>query len=355
MGLVRRVGQWGGQIEQSMTSGTWLLDISDRAGVERYLAGRGLVAAGDGPIAIARAGDGNMNLTIRITLASGRTFVVKQGRPWVEKYPQIPAPSERTLVEAAFYTEVARDSRVSRLMPAVLDVDADHHILVLEDVGSAGDFTSLYADGSMPAAALAQLIEWLGWLGEMAPRDGSRDIFANRAMRALNHEHMFDYPLRDGNRLDLDGITSGLGAAAREMTADRRYVDAVAALGRRYLADGDTLVHGDYFPGSWLRSGDGVRIIDPEFCFLGDAEFDYGILVAHLMLASCDAAAITSVKPAVAARRLDGGLVAGYAGVEIMRRLIGVAQLPIDFGLDRKRALLDLSHRLVVEPDKGFA
>jgi 5-methylthioribose kinase len=138
------------------------------------------------------------------------------------------------------------------------------------------------------------------------------------------------------------------------MAADRLYVDAVTALGRRYLADGDTLVHGDYFPGSWLRSADGVRIIDPEFCFLGDGEFDYGILVAHLMLASCDAAAIAFVKSAIDARRLDAELVAGYAGVEIMRRLIGVAQLPIAFGIDRKRALLSLSRRLVVEPDKGF-
>jgi 5-methylthioribose kinase len=338
-----------------MTKGPWLLDISDGAGVERYLAGRGLVAAGDLPIAIARAGAGNMNLAIRITLASGRTFVVKQGRPWVEKYPQIPAPLERTLVEAAFYAELAHDPRVSGLMPAMLDVDAENHVLVLEDVGSAGDFTSLYSDGSMPAAALAQLIEWLGWLGEMAPGTGSRDIFANRAMRALNHEHMFNHPLRDGNGLDLDGITPGLGVAAREMAADRSYVDAVTALGRRYLADGDTLVHGDYFPGSWLRSEDGVRIIDPEFCFLGDAEFDYGILIAHLMLASCDATAIADARSAVDERRLNADLVARYAGVEIMRRLIGVAQLPIAFGIDRKRGLLKLSRRLVVEPDKGFA
>jgi 5-methylthioribose kinase len=338
-----------------MTSGPWLLDISDRAGVERYLAGRGLVVAGDQPIAIAPAGAGNMNLALRITSASGRSFVVKQGRPWVEKYPQIPAPFERTLVEAAFYAEVERDPRVSGLMPAVLHVDADNHILVLEDAGSLGDFTPIYSGAAMPAGALTQLIEWLGLLGEMTPRADRRDIFANRAMRALNHEHMFSFPLRDHNGLDLDGITPGLGAAARQLAGDRIYVSAVAALGRRYVADGDTLVHGDYFPGSWLRSDDGVRIIDPEFCFLGDREFDYGILVAHLMLAECDAATNTYVTGALDARRLNAGLIAGYAGVEIMRRLIGVAQLPIAFELDRKQTLLDLSRRLVLEPQKGFA
>jgi 5-methylthioribose kinase len=74
-----------------------------------------------------------------------------------------------------------------------------------------------------------------------------------------------------------------------------------------------------------------------------------------MMIASCDAAAITDVKSAIDAGRLDAALVARYAGVEIMRRLIGVAQLPIAFGIDRKRALLNLSRRLVVEPDRGFA
>ena len=38
------------------------------------------------------------------------------------------------------------------------------------------------------------------------------------------------------------------------------------------------------------------------------------------------------------------------AGVEIMRRLIGYAQLPVGYGLNRKRELLELSRSLVLEP-----
>ena len=79
------------------------------------------------------------------------------------------------------------------------------------------------------------------------------------------------------------------------------------------------------------------------------------IFAAHLMLAQCDASTINHVTSAIEARRLDAALLAGYAGVEIMRRLIGVAQLPMAAGIDRKRALLNLSRRLVVEPDKGFS
>ena len=39
------------------------------------------------------------------------------------------------------------------------------------------------------------------------------------------------------------------------------------------------------------------------------------------------------------------------AGVEIMRRLIGYAQLPIGYGLQVKRELLELSRTLVLQPE----
>ena len=181
-----------------------------------------------------------------------------------------------------------------------------------------------------------------------------REGFTNREMRTLNHEHIFEFPLREANGLDLDGITAGLAGEARLLATDRPYARAVGALGSRYLADGERLVHGDYFPGSWLKAADGPRVIDPEFCFLGDPEFDCGILAAHLMMAPCGPDVLELVVASVTERHLDRSRVAAYAGVEIMRRLIGVAQLPLSYDIDRKRSLLRLSRRLVVEPDRGF-
>ena len=239
-------------------------------------------------------------------------------------------------------------------MPSVFHVDAQNHVLVLEDVGAGGDFTSIYSDGAITSATLAALLDWLQQLSRISVAADARAVFSNRAMRALNHEHMFVFPLRDSNGLDLDGITAGLAEEARLLATDRAYVDAVSVLGLGYLCDGVTLVHGDYFPGSWLKATDGLRVIDPEFCFLGDPAFDCGILAAHLTMAQCGPDALELVVASVTERHLDLSRVAAYAGVEIMRRLIGVAQLPLSFGIDRKRALLRLSRRLVVEPDRGF-
>jgi len=44
----------------------------------------------------------------------------------------------------------------------------------------------------------------------------------------------------------------------------------------------------------------------------------------------------------------DRRLAAGFAGVEMMRRLLGVAQLPLSAGLARKRALLERARALVL-------
>jgi 5-methylthioribose kinase len=331
------------------------LDAGNRDAVERYVLARSLVGLSGLPVEVSSAGAGNMNLVLRVTPATGKPFIVKQGRPWVEKYKQIPAPPERTLVEAMFYDLVKGDPRVADRMPAVLGLDRTNHVLMLEDLGHAGDFTWIYADGAIPVSSVSRLLEWLNQLARIAVPPEARMILANRAMRALNHEHMFSLPLRAENGFDLDAITPGLRDAARDLIADSTYTAAVGVAGRRYLDDGSVLVHGDYFPGSWLMVTDGVRVIDPEFCFLGDPEFDCGILAAHLTIANCGPAILDMVTASAEERHLDLGRLATYAGVEIMRRLIGVAQLPIAFGIHTKRALLERSRRLVVEPQKGLS
>ena len=75
------------------------------------------------------------------------------------------------------------------------------------------------------------------------------------------------------------------GAGRPALQGDAAYCKALQSLGALYLENGPCLLHGDFYPGSWVRAGGGVWIIDPEFCFFGPPEFDVGILVGHLLLA----------------------------------------------------------------------
>lgn len=326
-----------------------LLDGGD---LEAYLLERRVVQASELPIRVAPAGDGNMNLTLRVTLP-GRSVILKQGRPWVEKYDHIAAPWGRTLSEGRFYTLAAGAPGVSMRLPRLLDMDERNQILALEDLGRDGDLSSIYRDGRIATSTLLDLLEWLAALARLDVPANLREALANREMRALNHAHMFVVPLDEHNGLDLDGITPGLAAAAGAVQRDREYASRVARLGATYLSDGPCLVHGDFFPGSWVRTPDGIRVIDPEFCFRGSREFDYGIMLGHLALAERRELA-EKVLASAAAQRLDERLVMGFAGTEMMRRLIGVAQLPLVCGIDGKRRLLDLSRQFVLSPERGL-
>lgn len=324
-----------------------MLDLANVAGLTRYLAGRGLFAEDESIVEVAKAGEGNMNCTLRV-ITTRQRFIVKQARPWVEKYDHIDAPWDRSLIEAAFYRAVARCHDLAAQMPRLIDDDADAHTLVLEDVGPHGDFTSLYAGSALTASDCTALAGYLHRLRRCTVPADERDVFANRDMRALNHEHIFHVPLRETNGLALDAVKLGLQALADALKRDRSYVKRVRALGERYLADGESLVHGDYFPGSWLHTAaGGIAVIDPEFCFLGAGEFDAGVMMGHLLLAGQAEAHVERWLDE--AHGYDRALVRQFAGVEVMRRLIGVAQLPVRLSLDQERALLDRSRALVMD------
>ncbi len=284
-----------------------------------------------------------MNLTVRVHLEN-RTVVLKQARPWVEKYPSIPAPVERALVEAAFYQAVQPHPHIAGRMPAFLGIDENSYLLFLEDLRDAADLTVLYQGTRLSPLQCDQLVHYLEQLHGLQTTDS---IFRNREMRSLNYAHQYEIPLQRENGLDLERITPGLTEVARDLQYDTSYCRRASELGRLYLADSSTLVHGDYFPGSWLSAQDSLYIIDPEFCFLGCAEYDLGILYAHLIFTRQEDA-----WPLVRSRytrSADWNLASAFAAIELMRRLIGVAQLPLRASLEQKRAWLELSHTLLCD------
>jgi 5-methylthioribose kinase len=47
---------------------------------------------------------------------------------------------------------------------------------------------------------------------------------------------------------------------------------------------------------------------------------------------------------------IESKLVQGYRGVEIMRRLIGIAQLPLKLNLGQKEVLLERAKEMIMNP-----
>lgn len=304
--------------------------------------GRWLGAAGLGGSAavidVERIGEGNMNLVVRARFGDGRSVVVKEARPFVERYPHIPAPVERADVEAAFGRAVAGAPDVARRMPRLLVHDPVAHRVAFEDLaphGGATDLGCLYRGARLEPELLDAWLAWAERLHALRPDGvgaGYREVLRNRAMRALNHAHIFELPFRAEPPRDLDGVLPGLAAVHAAVVATQGVVEAAAALGEVYLADGDALVHGDLYPGSVLVRDGQLFVLDAEFGFFGDPSFDRGVLAAHLVLSGQDDRLVARALAGAPARAR------AFAGVEILRRLLGVAQLPLDADLSTRAA-----------------
>lgn len=312
-------------------------------------------------ISLSKPGEGNMNRVLRANLSDGQSLIFKQSLPYVAKYPDIAAPIERLDTEAEFYAALSSNGELSARVPKILGYDPQHHLLCMQDLDGASDMTSLYQDnqvgqvgqdGENCPEALTDLLLWLSKLHATPLADLDSAQFQNIAMRRLNHQHIFDIPFNANNGIELPTLVADF---ARQHFHDNNTVTAARRLGEIYLGrypddSMPCLLHGDYYPGSWLQhKSHGVMIIDPEFSFIGPAEFDLGVMFAHLMMAGISESSRSQLMLAYTPpKHFNSILAQQFAGVEVTRRLLGIAQLPLQINDNEKCELLMTAHNMLM-------
>ena len=320
--------------------------------VEEYLRKQKWIKTTEKVLSLEKPGEGNMNFVLRVKTNQG-SFIIKQARPWVEKFPQIPAPVERAGVEAQFFQTLAANPVFSDYNPTCLGYDKASFILATEDLGEGTDYSFLYQENVQLAQnELQSIAQFLSTLHQLKP---PADFPQNKAMRLLNHEHIFNFPFSLDNGFDLDEVQVGLQEIALPFKKDTALKTLIQKTGDLYLSQGKHLLHGDFYPGSWLKTETGLKIIDPEFAFVGPAEFDVGVLMAHLMMAQQTSDSIKQflVNYSMTAN-FNKALLAHFTGIEILRRLIGIAQLPLKLTLLEKKELLERAAKYIKTEEFGF-
>ena len=328
----------------------FILNASEPKELAAYLHQQKWLDSDETIVSISKPGDGNMNCVLRIETAT-RSFIIKQSRGYVEKYPQVLAPANRVLTEGAFYKKIASVQGVQEIMPKLLGVDGVNNLIALEDLGKSNDYTVLYdLKQKIQEGELQQLVNYLNGLHQSFQKTVVDDELENTEMRTLNYEHIFEYPFREENGFDLDTVQEGLQAVAMPYKKDTELKQKIERLGSLYLSKGKYLLQGDYYPGSWLKTADGIKVIDPEFCFYGLREFDLGVFLAHMYLTQQKESTITFIKENYYSfEELNTTILNGFIGTEIMRRLIGLAQLPLKMELKTKAALLAFARDLILK------
>ncbi|MCX4975846.1 S-methyl-5-thioribose kinase [Streptomyces sp. NBC_00620] len=341
-----------------------ILETEDVAG---YLRERGHWGT-DEP-EVREVSDGNMNRVFLATSADGtRGLAVKQALPWVRVAgPSWPMSPERAEAEARAYEQVAKVAPDK--IPAIHGYDAENYALVMEDMSDLEVLRTVLNEGaSYGPDTSARIGEFVAQLS-FATSDFGMSSADRKALIAtsvspelckitedvvlsepyIEHEHNHWHP--------------ELADLAAEFRADARLRTEVADLRHVFMTSGQALLHGDLHTGSVMvgvREGAPVvRVFDPEFSFVGPIGFDLGLYWANTLVSQARADALgtatdhgdqlrlswkafesefrrlwpTRVDTFFDDAYLDRFLARlwteslGYAGTEIIRRIIGFAHL----------------------------
>lgn len=182
---------------------------------------------------VEKPGEGNMNFTLRCRTSNHRTFIIKQSRDFVEKFPQVSAPAERVLREAEFYEIIKENPDLSRRTPEILQVDEENHVIMMEDLGESSDYSFLYQEGkNLSETELKEIMYFIADLHSHFTTETSSTIIHNHAMRKLNHEHIFKFPFMKDNGMNLDDVMPGLEAVKQDIIGNDKLQLALKQLGK---------------------------------------------------------------------------------------------------------------------------
>jgi 5-methylthioribose kinase len=285
-------------------------------------------------VAVEKVGDGNINWVRRVRTGAG-SWVVKQARPALERFPEYRASTERIVIEARFYETVAPWDR-DRLCPRVEHFDPVQRVLILEDLGDAERLDAALARGAPVADAARQLARFLGAVHRATADGGLADRFVNDEMRRLHGEHIFRLPYRENDF----PLSDAVAARAAALRGDEALVATLDAAYARYLEPRGCLLHGDVQPANVLLGPAGPRLLDAEIAHVGDPAFDLGQLLGHLLLPAAARGRADAALPAIAAawhaytdawqgeRPFPLADAARHGGIELLRRTIGAARVP---------------------------
>ena len=327
----------------------------DDASLPAYLVARGL-AADPKAITVEPAGDGNINW-VRRARDGRQSWIVKQARPALERFPQYHASTERIVFEERWFA-IARPLDARGVCPRVLDFDAEARVLVLEDLGDAERLDHALLRGVEAGAVLRDVAELLAAVHSATRDPALAARFANTDMHRLHGEHVFVLPFA-ANDFPLE---PALRARAERVWQDAELRAIAAAAYRRYGEPRGALVHGDVQAGNVLiLPGGRAKLLDAEIAHVGDPSFDVGLLLAHVLLpalarGTLDAAvaACASTWSAYARAHGEGAPpfadAARHAGIEVMRRTIGAARVAAVQDTTTALAAVDLACALIRTP-----
>lgn len=261
--------------------------LAERLGSNAVLAAR--IGADASHWIVREVGDGNLNLVFIVTGDAG-AVIVKQALPYVRLVGDSwPLPLKRSFFEYhALKRQAARDPG---MVPDILFFDEAQALIVMEFLTPHIILRRALIEGQQLPRIARDLGNFLArtlFRGSdlaMVTKDRKADLalFAdNVELCDITENLVFSDPyfaakMNHHTTPQLDGIVA-------ELRTDRDLKVAAQQMKHLFVAKAETLLHGDLHSGSVMVTIEETRVIDPEFAVYGPFAFDVGMLLANFWM-----------------------------------------------------------------------
>jgi 5-methylthioribose kinase len=240
-----------------------VIDIEQPEELLAFLRARGILAPDEHPVLRALKG-GVSNRAILVKCAGHEAFVVKQALSRLRVAVEWCADPRRIHREARALEHLGRLCPPGTI-PALLFEDRQQHLLAMQAVREPHqNWKDMLLDGRLHPDHIKQFASLLGAIHSKswADTDLARSDFADRSFfESLRLEPYYRY-------------------SAEQVPEAKRFMDQLIA---ETLAARLAFVHGDYSPKNILVYEDRLVLLDHEVAHYGDAAFDVGFSLTHLL------------------------------------------------------------------------
>ncbi len=244
---------------------------------------------GEGPLEVSEIGDGNINYVFRAKDSSGKSIIIKQADKFARSTGSA-ADTDRNRIEAQI---LQLESRLSPAhIPTVHLYDPIMCCVIMQDVGDHKNLRYALMDHEMYPTLAQDMGEFLAdtliptsdlWLDATEKKALVKD-YINPSMCNISERLVFSEPYTNalGSNKPFGPNQAWL---EQELYQDSALKLATAKLEYGFMDNAQALIHGDLHSGSIFVKSGSTMVLDPEFAFFGPAGYDIGNVVAHFAIA----------------------------------------------------------------------
>lgn len=248
----------------------------------------------DEELGCSEIGDGNINYVFKVFgKTSGKSLVIKQADTLLRSSGR-PLDMHRNKIEAEILK--IEKSLAPGFVPEIYHYDEAMFALAMEDISAYKNLRKELAEGKIFPALSDKLSTFLAdtllpttdlVIGRAEKKERVK-LFTNPELCDISEDLVFTEPYWDYKKRNVV-IPENAHFVEKALYEDKALYACVARLRDDFMNHAQALVHGDLHTGSIFVNDDGIKVIDPEFAFYGPMGYDVGNVIGNLFFAYANA------------------------------------------------------------------